>query len=241
MLISISCNGQFKRVPSYFGFQYRPLIPMSFVGDRNLELNAENFTSSISQNPGYTFGGTVRTGISDLIAIETGINFTKRNFDIAMSVPDSNLLVNDAFSFIEYDIPLNCLIYIKMAKEWFANASLGIAVRYKPSSIGRQINLQNAHTFIYTGYVQYKKKIGFDFNANIGFEYRTKNSGFFYLGGSVRVPFAPLFIIATQYKNEGNEITSYGDFNGSYLALDLKYFFPNKGGQGSSFKPGPIE
>ena len=241
ILVSMSCNGQSNRVPSYFGFQYRPLIPMSFIGDKNLELNIDNFNSSISQNRGYSFGATVRAGISELIAIETGINFTKRNFDINMSVPDSNLLVNDAFSFIEYDIPLNCLIYIKMTREWYANASLGVAVRYKPSSIGRQINLEGLHSFIYTGYVEYKKKIGFDFNANVGFEYRTKQSGFFYLGGSVRVPFSSLFIIATQYKNQGYEITSYEDFNGSYLSLDLKYFFPNKGGQGSSFKPGPIE
>jgi hypothetical protein len=186
-------------------------------------------------------GATVRFGITELIAFETGINFTKRNFNINMELPDSNLYVSDNASFIEYNIPLNCLIYIKMTKEWYANASLGIAAIYKPSSIGKQINPGGLHSFIYDGYVDFRKKISIDFNANVGFEYRTKKSGFFYLGGSIRVPFSPLFIILTKYQNQGYDLTTIDELNGSYLSIDLKYFFPITRSSGSTFKPGPIE
>ena len=73
------------------------------------------------------------------------------------------------------------------------------------------------------------------------FEYRTKKSGFFYLGGSVQVPMAPIFNLQTTYAHEGYRNSIYGDVSGSYFALDIKYFFPNIRNKGIQFKPGPIE
>jgi len=241
IFFSLLSYSQSNKVPSYFGVQYQSVIPNNILGGKSMSLSNESFNSSISQNIGYSMGATVRFGITELIAFETGINFTKRSFNINMEVPDSNLFVSDAPSFIEYNIPLNCLIYIKMTKEWYTNASLGVAVTYKPSSIGKQINPEGLHSFIYDCYVDFRKKIGVDFNGNVGVEYRTKKSGFFYLGGSVRIPFAPLFIMLTKYQNQGYDLTTSDEYNGSYLSVDLKYFFPIKRSNGSSFKPGPIE
>ena len=111
---SLLSFSQSNRVPSYFGFQYQSVIPNNLIGQTSLSITNESFSSSIQQRLGYSMGATVRFGITDLIAFETGINFTKRNFDITMELPDSNLVVSDQPSFIEYSIPLNCLIYIKM-------------------------------------------------------------------------------------------------------------------------------
>ena len=222
--ISLLGHSQSNRVPSYFGIHYQSIIPNNLTGQKTLSLNNESFSSQITQNIGYSLGATVRFGITELIAFETGINFAKRNFGINMELPDSNMYVSDAASFIEYNIPLNCLIYIKMTKEWYTNASLGLCVNYKPSSIGRQINPGGYHSFIYDGYVDFRNKIGVDFNGNIGFEYRSKKSGFFYLGGSVRIPFAPLLIMLTKYKYQGYDLTSSDYVNGSYLSIDLKYY-----------------
>ncbi len=241
ILLVFQASGQSGRVPSYFGVQFQSVFPNNLIGERTTVLSNESFSSTVQQNMGYSMGATVRFGITELIAFETGINFTKRNFAIDMALPDSNLFVSDAFSFIEYNIPLNCLIYIKINKSWYANASLGVQVHYKPSSIGRQINPGGLHSFIYDGYVDFRKKIGFDFNANAGFEYRTKNSGFFYLGGSVRIPFSSLFILLGQYRYQGFDLTDYGNINGSYFSIDLKYFFPTVRSSGSPFIPGPIE
>lgn len=241
IIISFMSYSQSNRVPSYFGIQYQSVIPNNLVGEKTLTLNNENFTSTTTQKVGYSIGATVRAGITELIAFETGINFTKRNFDINMELPDSNLYASNAFSFIEYSIPLNCLMYIKMNKDWYANASLGVAVIYKPSSIYAANTPGGLNTFIHEGYVDFRKKIGLDFNGNVGFEYRTIKSGFFYLGGSVRIPFAPLFILISQYSNQGYSLTSFGEINGSYFSIDLKYFFPIVNGRGSSFRPGPIE
>ena len=124
-----------------------------------------------------------------------------------MSVADSNQYAERDLGFLTYDIPLNCLIYIKLNKTWYANASLGLSAVYKPSTIGGVNNLEGSHTFIHTGYVDYKKKFTADFNGNIGFEFRSKNSGFFYLGGAVQIPLEPLFYLAGMYKYQGYEIT----------------------------------
>ena len=36
-------------------------------------------------------------------------------------------------------------------------------------------------------------------------------------------------------------LVSVANVNGSFLSLDLKFFFPNKKSNGSTFRPGPIE
>ena len=186
-------------------------------------------------------GATVRAGITKLIAFETGINLIHRNFYLNMSVADSNQYADRDLGFLTYDIPLNCLIYIKLNKSWYANASLGIAASYKPSTIGAVNNTADNHSFIHTGYVDYKKKFTADFNGNIGFEFRSKKSGFFYLGGAVQIPLSSLFILAGMYKYQGYELVAASNVNGSFLSVDLKFFFPNTKSNGSSFKPGPIE
>ena len=104
--ISMMSYSQSNRVPSYFGIQYQSVIPNDLIGQTSLFMTNESFNSSIQQRLGYSMGATVRFGITDLIAFESGINFTKRNFDITMEVPDSNLVVSDQPSFIEYNIPL---------------------------------------------------------------------------------------------------------------------------------------
>lgn len=241
VILSLNVLSQSNRVPSYFGIHYRTVFPNSFVGSESVTLLNQEFTSTCIQKPGYSIGATVRAGITKLIAFETGINLVHRNFQLNMSVADSNQFAERELSFLSYDIPLNCLIYIKLNKSWYANASLGIAASYKPSTIGGINNTGYNHSFIHTGYVDYKKKFTADFNGNIGFEFRTNKSGFFYLGGAVQIPLAPLFILAGMYKYEGYELVSVANINGSFLSLDLKFFFPNTKSNGSTFRPGPIE
>lgn len=241
ILLSLNVYGQSIKVPSYFGIHYRTVFPNNFVGIKSVTLVNQEFTSTCLQKTGYSIGATVRAGITKLIAFETGINLIHRNFHLNMNAADSNQFAERDLSFLSYDIPLNCLIYIKLNKSWYANASLGIAASYKPSTIGGVNNTGGNHSFIHTGYVDYKKKFTADFNGNIGFEFRSKKSGFFYLGGSVQIPLAPLFILAGMYKYEGYELVSVAKVNGSFLSLDLKFFFPNTKSNGSTFRPGPIE
>lgn len=242
---SFSLFGQVKkqRVPSYFGLQVKPIFPTRFIGSPVLEIRSGEgddlfITSSIRQKMGYSFGGTVRVGITKLIAFETGINFNQRNFDLEMAVPDSSIYGVNDLSFISYDIPVNALFYIRLAEKWYMNASLGAAVTFAPTSVKADSNPRGLHYFQHTGLVE--SKVGLEMNANIGFEFRTEKSGFFYLGGSARVPIKPLFTFVADHKYKGYRTIVYDDVDGSYLSIDFKYFFPIIENKGEQFKGGPI-
>lgn len=239
LLFNFTALSQSNKVSSYFGINYKAIIPNNLVGSKTLSLSEQEFATTCEQKTGYLLGATVRAGITKLIAFETGINLIHRNFHIDMSVADSNLYDETDLALLSYDIPLNCLIYIQLSKSWYANTSLGFALSYKPSMIQGVNGLDGGHIFTHLGATQ--RKFSVDFNSNIGFEFRSKKSGFFYLGGSVQIPLEPLFILAGQYRNQGYSLLTYGNINGSFLSIDLKYFFPNIKSNGSTFRPGPIE
>jgi hypothetical protein len=228
-----------KNPPSYFGIQVKPIFPSSFIGSPETTLSNGGFNVQINQKAGYSFGGTVRIGLTKLIALETGLNFTERNFDLAMEVPDSNAFATNSMSFIEYDAPINALFYVQLAESWFMNASIGFALTYRPTDISVFNSPGGENTFTIFGVR--RKKAGIDANANFGFEYRTKKKGFFYLGGSARVPFSPVFDVIANYNWQGNLIQTIGEVDGSFLAIEFKYFFPNIDNKGPQFQEGPIE
>jgi len=240
-LMVIPSFAQVKKVapPSYFGIHARTIFPTQFIGTNTLELQQDGFFSTVRQRTGYSFGATVRAGLTELIAIETGINFTQRYYDINFSVPDSNVSGTGDFGFIEYDIPVNALFYIKLSEKWYANASMGFAINFKPTNVQTSEQPFGFHRFTYTGLL--RRKFGVDAMANFGFEYRTEKKGFFYLGGSARVPFSPLFDLIATYQWQGISNTVFGEMDGSFLSIDLKYFFPTVRNRGVQFIEGPIE
>ncbi len=241
LLLSLPTFAQEKtdKLPTYFGIQLRPIFPTQFIGDPTTSVSGDGFETSITQKLGFGFGGTVRASVTKLIAIESGINYTQRYFNLSVALSDSNIFGEKSMTFIEYDIPVNALIYVQLSDEIFMNASLGVAISYKPTDTRVQIRPDGKHYFALYG-LRYKS-LGFDLNANVGFEYRTRKNGFFYLGGSARVPFAPLFQYAAFYNYDANSILLKGDVDGSFLTLDFKYFFPLIKNKGKQFLKGPIE
>ena len=228
-------------VQNYFGFQTRMIIPSDAIGPNSLTLTKDYFSTTIQQQVGYTFGGVVRLGLSELISIETGLNYVQRRFGITMSETDTALTAFGTMSFIQYDIPVSAVINVKLSKELFANASLGIALQNKPSSVGIITNPRGKHEFLHQGVVDIHKKISFDLISSVGFEYRTKKSGVFYIGGTARVAMAPVFLLVAKHRYVNESKVVYGNVNGSYLSFDLKYFLPYKRASNLIFKPGPIE
>ena len=237
-------QGRKQRVPSYFGIQVRPLFPAKYIGDKEHTFSTTatdsiQFNSKITQRAGYSFGATVRAGITKLVSIETGINFYQRNFNLSVDLPDSAIYAENDMSFINYGVPINILFYIPLSESFYMNASMGTSLTMKPTRIGVTTKTLGDNEFHHTGIVN--NKFGVALNANMGFEYRTKKSGFFYFGGSAQIPMAPIFNLQTIYEHQGYKSAIYGDVNGSYFALDIKYFFPVINNRGAQFQHGPIE
>lgn len=225
---------------NFFGVQVKPLIPFGLVGDKAFDIKEDGFETNISPLVGYSYGGVVRIGLTELLAIETGINYTRRNYRASYSVPDSNVYAQDELGYVSFDIPINFLVYIKLGQQLYMNVGIGASGNFNASNIRSLINPEGKHLFIFEG----RRLHFFDFNANadVGFEYRTPNSGTVYLGLSGRVPFSPTLAIASEYRNGTSKTISYGMVEGSTFSLSLKYFFHNqKRKKGTQFQGGPIE
>jgi len=228
-----------EKFPSYFGLQFKPLIPGDFLGTSQVKLNTDEFYTTFTQKFGYSFGASVRVGLTKLISLETGINQVQRNYNIDFSVPDSNLTAHNDFGIINYDIPINALIYIQLTDKFFMNASLGGSLVFNPSDVKTQIADDNGNAFIHEG--RRVSLLGFETNANFGLEYRTEKSGIFYLGISGRIPLRPIFDVAAVYDRNGYQKVSIGSMTGTYLSFDIRYYLPNIKTKGPQFIPGPIE
>lgn len=246
LVVLIFCNSQIEaqiyrtKAENYFGVQVKPLIPFGLVGDRAFDITENGFKSTISPMLGYSYGGVVRVGMTELLAIETGLNYTRRNYKASYSVADSNVYAQDELGYVSFEMPVNFLVYIKLAQQIYMNVSIGASGNFNASNIKSQINPEGKHIFIFEG----RRTNYFDFNANadVGFEYRTPKSGTVYLGLSGRVPFSPTLAIATEYQYGTSKTVAYGVVEGSTFSLSLKYFFHNQNRKkGVQFERGPIE
>lgn len=232
------------KFPAYFGFQVKPIFPAKWIGTKTVSYDVGNFHTDVTQITGYSLGGVVRVNLSKIIALETGINTTQRRYNIKSSVADSNLYADQTIRFVTYDIPLSALFYIRLSEQFYMNASIGGAFVFNPTLARVRYNEPNTnHSFIHTALA---KKAQFDVLANIGFEFRTKKAGIFYIGGVVRVPVKPLFYMSSTYEYEGfvlkNDALKQGRLDGAYMALEVKYFFPiGMKSKGPVFEKGPIE
>jgi hypothetical protein len=222
---------------SFFGVQVKPIVPLHVFGTGPVTLSEDGFTAEITPVFSNSFGAVIRAGISDQMAIETGINMVKRNYRTHYALPDSGLAAMTSLSIVNYDIPLNLLVYVKINQKLFMNASFGFSTIFLPSNV-RAYEENYPHYFITEGLR--KNWFQLALNANFGVEYRTEKNGSFYLGTSFQNPFSSFFIVATAYKYKAINRPVYGEMRGTYITFDVKYFFPTIERKGPQFIKGPI-
>lgn len=221
---SISFFATAQKKGTTFGFQVKPIIPINYfdAGPQNLA----DSVVDISVNPkmGLSFGVLIRQQISKSIAIESGISSVRRNFDLSATGLTHNTSDKSDFGFVSYQVPIQALVYIQLSEQIFMNTTAGIGLDMYPSSVkslGENYKLSS---------ISYRQHwIHYSLLANIGFEYRTGKNGTFYLGGSFNRPFNPIAESFYYYNYEGSKQSELSHFlNGSYLTLDLRFFFPEK-------------
>ncbi len=206
-----------------FGLQYRPIIPNTMIGMYKQDFNQDQLISSVKQKFGHSFGGVVRYGLTKNISMETGLNLTQRNFKLDFSVPDSAYNETGKTGMVSYEIPLSCLVYIQLSDRWYINTSLGPSLTLFTSNIAKQVPISGSEFFRFEG--AYKSKVLGAVNANVGFEFRSRSSGYFYIGSSYHLPFTPIMTMAMSYEFDGGDVVSIANIRGSYLTVDLRYFF----------------
>ncbi|HPH81474.1 MAG TPA: hypothetical protein PL185_02820 [Flavobacteriales bacterium] len=212
--LSLQAQDKIKTV----GFQIKPLFFSSFFGTGPQSLSDSSYSYTLKPSSGYAAGMVIRQGYTPTLSIEFGINYVVRNVSITAS--HASQTASNSLRIIGYEIPFSQLIFIRLGEHTFMNAGAGICLNIFPSDV-----IKRDSTF--AAYGGRKHSFVPSLLANIGVEYRTPKSGYFYFGASLNRPFGPIYNVAIDYIQNGIvQNSTLGSLNGSYLSADFKYFFP---------------
>ena len=89
-----------QRGVTTFGIQYNPIMPNSIIGTFEQDFNSNQFTSTVKQKIGHAFSFVIRQGLTKTLSFETGLGFTRRNFNLDFAVEDSNYFKEGKVGFI---------------------------------------------------------------------------------------------------------------------------------------------
>lgn len=201
------------------GIQIKPIISGEFLNTGPQSQKVGDIEFTITPTNGYAFGMVVRKGFNDQFSFESGINYSRRNFDLRITEDSTNFEGNSDFSYVIYEVPILGLIYVRLGERTYLNTAFGLNLNFLPSdweSFDTYFEHYSARSYWVMPALQ----------ANVGFEYRTYESGFLYLGFSFHRPFSNITEAGVLYK-EGQNVkeTVFFDVLGNYLTLDLRYFF----------------
>ena len=218
------------KFPSYFGIFVSPVIPNNFIGEVETKMqdSAESMFATYTQKTGINFGAIVRIGLTKSISLETGISQVRRNFYTTASIPDSNFFADQKLSFVNYDIPLNALFYVQLADKWYMNAAIGFSINQYPSDSRDTAFFNNKNKVSFEA--RRTVRTSFAANGGIGFEYRTKDVGTFYIGGGAKIPVKDPFVAVGigETVNSGNNRLPFSSIYNGYFTLAFRYFIPYK-------------
>ena len=199
------------------GFQVKPIFRGEIFSARDIEITQDSVNFTVATRLGYSAGMVVRKGISKTISFETGINYVKRVYNL--SITDSSFTGESKFRIIGYEIPLLALIYIRIGEKIYMDNALGFSIDLFPSDI-----------FTSASYFRHSsRRTSFIIPAllaNLGWEYRTDKSGFFYIGASYHRPFTKIMSTKIRYDRDNRIAEIETKLAGSYLTIDFRYFFP---------------
>lgn len=199
------------------GFQVKPVFRGEFFSARDIEITQDSVNFTLATRMGYSAGMVVRKGVTKTISFETGINYVKRVYNL--SITDSSSTRDSKFRIIGYEIPLLALIYIRISEKIYMDNALGFSIDLFPSDV-----ITSASYFRHSS-----RRTSFIIPAllaNIGWEYRTDKSGFFYIGASYHKPFSKIMSTKIRYDDNNKIVEFETKLTGSYLTIDFRYFFP---------------
>lgn len=197
------------------------MIPFEFF-DPLTEVGGPPLTGSLELTGGFSFGMLVRTGLTRTLSLEVGIDQINRRYDWRVVNDTAGFDDGEQIRYVGYEIPVLLLAYIRLGERTWMNNALGLSADLYPSDAVRDI--EDARAFIFRNNWAQAGAVG-----NIGFEYRTLKRGIFYLGATYHRPFGSMALAQlTWYTPDLYPHTLSTELDGSYLTVDVRYFFHEK-------------
>lgn len=207
------------------GIGFRPIIPSNLLQTSTMQVSGspeegnEYLRLTVDQKLGYSFGMVVRKNFTERFAMETGVNFVRRGFDVEVRDVEFEQTDSVDFGISSYEIPVMALVYIRLGEQLYMNVALGLSLDIGARSVANNTRAFDHFTAI--------RKYNAGVIANVGVEYRTEESGTFYLGATYHQPTGPIADTKVNYfrNSSGSDANLETPLNGSYLTLDLRYYF----------------
>lgn len=224
LLFLLSGKGQLYTL--HGGFQVKPIFGSDFLrtGALTDSVNLSRFT--ITQSPGFTFGGILRNQFKKNLSFEYGASITQRNYQLYIA--DSQAAHQSKFRMNCFEIPLLLQSSIPINK---TNSLSG--------SFGLNINVTNRDYFFPTldsslTQSYYKNFLSRRFTllpgamANLGWEKSLKDGQSIYLGIAASIPVTWMYRAYITHQEEIPPFTTKAeknfDLRGNYLTIDLRYY-----------------
>ena len=219
-------NAKSQNSKTTFGLQYKPIIPAAYFNAADLSKSSASYNFNLNPKYSNSFGMVIRHQINKTFSVESGLNYTQRNFKLSITNSTINLADFTAFGMRSYEFPIQLLTYVRASENWYLNIAFGISHNVLASDIFSYSEEKNNFYFQNTD----RKSGGYSaLLANVGIEYRTKSIGYYYFGTSLHRPFKAIGRIYPEYNdktnifNEDNEF--YFDMLGNFVTIDFRYFF----------------
>jgi hypothetical protein len=202
------------------GFQLKTILGSQVFGNAPIVNETDEFNISIQQQFGYSFGMTIRKQFTPILAVESGLRFTQRNYTTTI---DSNLVsYSDEIDtrIIAYEIPIKAMVRLRASDNSFFNVSLGGEIDLYPSDVFATNNEWQIQ-------ITRRSWIQGAFVANLGWEINPIDYGTFYVGFSYNQPFVDPYSANVGAANS-TFATNNIRLNGAFFALDFRYYFEVK-------------
>ena len=219
-------NAKSQNSKTTFGLQYKPIIPAAYFNAAELSKISASYIFNLEPRYSNSFGMVIRHQINKTFSVESGLNYTKRNFKLSITNSTINLSDFTAFGMRSYEFPIQLLTYVRASENWHLNIAFGVSHNVLASDIFSYGEKKNNFFFQNT----YRKSGGYSaLLANIGMEYRTMSKGYYYFGTSLHRPWKEIARIYPQYDDKINIFNMYQEFYfemlGNFVTIDFRYFF----------------
>ena len=209
-----------------FGLQYKPIIPAAYFNSAELSKSSSSYNFNLEPKYSNSFGMVIRHKINKTFSVESGLNYTQRNFKLSITNSAINLADFTAFGMRSYEFPIQLLTYVRTSEKWHLNIAFGISHNLLASDIFSYGEEKNNFYFQNTT----RKNGGYSaLLANVGMEYRTESKGYYYLGTSLHRPWKAIGRIYPEYDDKTNIFNEnkkfYFDMLGNFVTIDFRYFF----------------
>jgi hypothetical protein len=198
-----------------FGIIFNPIIPTNLLQTNDVIKTTDTSMYSVASLLGYEFGMEIRHSFTKKFSLQSGITFIRRNYDAKAELYSQNETANEKLKLIAYEIPIKLIGFVRLSDNIYMDIAGGFGFEMYPSNI-----------YVNHFYGQKTSWIQVATIMDVGWEYRSRFNGTFHIGVSYKLHFTDMMHVI--YSNKYGTRIDYVDVSGNYLALNFKYFFPQK-------------